>query len=64
MKPAVRLVLLDLDGTLVDSAPDLAAAANRMRIARGIEPLPIGELRPYGIARRSGNGRTCLQRNR
>ncbi len=47
MKPAVRLVLLDLDGTLVDSAPDLAAAANRMRIARGIEPLPISELRPF-----------------
>jgi N-acetyl-D-muramate 6-phosphate phosphatase len=47
MMPAVRLVLLDLDGTLADTAPDLAAAVNRMRIARGIEPLPVTELRPY-----------------
>ncbi len=43
----VKLVLLDLDGTLADTAPDLAAAANRMRVARGIEALPISELRPY-----------------
>lgn len=47
MMPAVRLVLLDLDGTLADTAPDLAAAVNRMRIARGIEPLPVAELRPF-----------------
>ena len=48
MKPnGVQLVLLDLDGTLADTAPDLAAAANRMLIARSLEPLPIGELRPY-----------------
>ena len=47
IKQAVRLVLLDLDGTLADTAPDLAAALNLMRIARGIDPLPIAELRPY-----------------
>lgn len=36
-----RACLFDLDGTLVDSAPDLAAAANRMRAALGLPPLPV-----------------------
>jgi len=44
MKPA--LVLFDLDGTLADTAPDLAAVANRMRAVRGLAPLPYDELRP------------------
>lgn len=48
IKPgSIQLVLLDLDGTLADTAPDLAAAANRMRMSRGIEPLPLAELRPF-----------------
>ena len=42
----IAAVLFDLDGTLVDSAPDLAAAADQMRIARGLPSLPYELYRP------------------
>ncbi len=40
-----RAMLFDLDGTLADTAPDLAAAANAMRTARGLPPAPFDGLR-------------------
>ena len=43
---SARAVLFDLDGTLIDSAPDLAGAGNDMRIARGLAPYPLQHFRP------------------
>lgn len=37
---AARAIAFDLDGTLIDSAPDLAAAANRMLAHLGLQALP------------------------
>jgi phosphoglycolate phosphatase len=43
----IEVVLFDLDGTLVDTAPDLAAAVNRLRRERGLDELPLDALRPF-----------------
>lgn len=49
----VQAVIFDLDGTLCDSLPDLAAAANAMRREHGMTALPAAQIESYvgdGIA--------------
>ena len=46
----IDAVLFDLDGTLIDSAPDLGAAADKMRTDRGLESLPLSQYRPMAGA--------------
>ncbi|MGO1720699.1 MAG: phosphoglycolate phosphatase [Luteimonas sp.] len=41
-----RAVLFDLDGTLLDSAPDMLATVNRMREVRDMPPMALPALRP------------------
>jgi phosphoglycolate phosphatase len=48
--PKVQAVLFDLDGTLIDSAPDLGAAADKMRTDRGLPSLPSERYRPMAGA--------------
>ncbi|MCW5648936.1 MAG: HAD-IA family hydrolase [Ramlibacter sp.] len=50
MFSGIEAVLFDLDGTLIDSAPDLGAAADQMRVARGLPSLPLEQYRPMAGA--------------
>jgi len=40
-------VLFDFDGTLADTAADLAAALNQLRAQHAMNALPVGEVKPY-----------------
>jgi phosphoglycolate phosphatase len=46
-RAGVRAVLFDLDGTLADTAPDLARALNNVLAANDLEPVPLETTRPY-----------------
>jgi N-acetyl-D-muramate 6-phosphate phosphatase len=44
--PPLRAILFDLDGTLLDTAPDMVGALNALRVESGLTPLPYEEVRP------------------
>lgn len=48
--PTPQAILFDLDGTLADTAPDLAGAVNQLRISRGLMPTDYELLRPVASA--------------
>lgn len=50
----MQAVFFDLDGTLVDTAPDLAFALNMQREYHGLLPLPLETIRPYASHGTSG----------
>jgi len=52
-----RLVMFDLDGTLIDSVPDLAAAVDEMLLKLGRKPVGIESVRKW-----VGNGAQVLVR--
>lgn len=43
----IKAVLFDLDGTLLDSAPDLVATLNHLRAGLGLAAMPVEDLRHF-----------------
>ena len=58
MRGAIDTVLFDLDGTLLDTAGDMAAALNAVRADHGRAPLPLESIRPY--VSKGGMALVCL----
>jgi phosphoglycolate phosphatase len=43
----IEAILFDLDGTLIDTAPDMGGALNNLMQEEGLAPLRLDEIRPY-----------------
>ena len=57
-------VVFDLDGTLVDSLPDMTSALNRCFIDRGLRKLSIEEVRPligWGVEKMVRSAYQCIE---
>jgi 2-phosphoglycolate phosphatase len=57
---SLKAVLFDLDGTLLDSAPELGAAANAVLISRGLPAKPVADYRAYAGSGARGMLRVAL----
>jgi phosphoglycolate phosphatase len=57
-----KLVMFDLDGTLIDSVPDLAAAVETMLLKLGRKPAGIENVRDVDRQRRADAGAPCAGR--
>ena len=57
MPQVIEAMLFDLDGTLADTAPDMARTVNLMRVKRGLGEVPVGQVRPY--VSRGARGMIC-----
>lgn len=43
----IEAVLFDLDGTLIDTAPDMGGALNNLLLEENLAPIPLQQIRPY-----------------
>ncbi|MGD2170622.1 MAG: phosphoglycolate phosphatase [Gammaproteobacteria bacterium] len=43
----IDAILFDLDGTLIDTAPDMGGALNKLLIEENLAPIPLQQIRPY-----------------
>lgn len=43
----IEAVLFDLDGTLIDTAPDMGGALNNLLVEENYSPLPLDQIRPF-----------------